>query len=358
MDYTFNLVSLKYNDDKSISLYAADAFGTHKLTIIGFEPHFFIDENEFLPDTVTVHGKRGTYEASTMDYVTHIEEGFRHEDGHPLKCVYTTSPDVIHSKRGISIRNTLNKLKKKHYEADVIFLRRFLIDTGISYGFTVDIEDITEPIHYKKLRPAPILEMTLGKLYLDFEIDVLTRFVDPKTPDRPVTGFTYYDSIEGNYITCILRPWMTEDEIIEEWAPNHIVVYKRCEIDLFALAYDIMKQSKCHLLGHWNGKVADKEYPIARAKTFGIELPYDKFDDVDLCVAYQKVNRKLYYSLKDVAVEEGIFTADELVSDHFRKDLWSESNIVNFARYNWLDVAIMVILDLLGWTSKNKIDKK
>lgn len=360
MGYTFNnffnYISAKYNDDKSITVYAANEFGTHKLTIVGFEPHFFIDQFEEIPEYITVSGKNGKYEAPISKYITHVEEGFRHEDGHPLKCIYTTSPNVIHSKNPDKV--SIRKLFKKHYEADVVFIRRFLINTGITYGFEVNATDLTKPIHWTKLIPCKALEIPLTKLYIDFEIDVLTRFVDPKIPDRPVTGFTFYDSSDSNYITCILRPWMQDTEKIEEWAPNHVVVYKKYEKDLLLLAKNFMDETKAQLLAHWNGKIADKEYPIARAATFGIELPYDKFDDADLCVVYQKLNSKLYYSLKDVAVEEGIFTAAELVSDHFRKDLWSEQEIANFAKYNWLDVAIMVTLDLLGWTSKNKTDKK
>ena len=353
---TFNFISATYNNDKTITVYACDAFRTHKLIVTDFEPRFYVDQYAEIPEYITVHGKNGKYEAPITDYIPRVEDGYRHENGQQLKCIYVTSPNVVHSKKGKGV--SVRSLFKKHYEADIVFIRRFLINTGICHGFEVNQEDITQPIHYRKLTPAPALEIPLTKLYIDFEIDVLTRFVDPKVPDRPVTGFTFFDSGERNYITCILRPWMQQDELIEEWAPNHIVVYKKHEKALFTLAKELMDETKAQLLAHWNGKIADKEYPKTRAATFGIELPYDKFDDADLCVVYQKINSKLYYSLKDVAVEEGIFTSAELVADHFRKDLWSENNITNFTKYNWLDVAIMVILDMIGWTSKNKIDEK
>lgn len=90
--------------------------------IIGFEPYFYVNENEEVPN---------------IPQIRRVETGFKSLFGEFCKKIVCKIPEDI---------KELKKLFKKHYEADIPFTRRFLINKGIRRYFNVP-ESKTELHH-------------------------------------------------------------------------------------------------------------------------------------------------------------------------------------------------------------------
>jgi DNA polymerase I len=339
----FQFLSAHYNKgDKSISLYCTDGLKTYKLKVIGFDPYFFVPEDSEIPQIAEIIG---------------AESGFQHEEGFKLKKIVVSNPSVVHSKF-LSVRDMFSA----HYEADIKFIRRFLIDTGIKSGFTILSDNLARPIHYTELKPSDF-SVPLKLAYVDFEFESQTRFPSPAKPDAPITAWTIYNSATGEYTTAVLsdtdkiEDWSHEETIqIDSLDKNkivviqikHFVVYCSNEYRLLNLYRQMLDDIQPHLIVYWYGNIADDEYPRARALSLGIKLPYHHSDRFDLCFGYQNLHGRLYTFLKGVAVDEGLFKFSELVAEKYHKDMRSK-NLKQFISYNFLDVRIMVMLDQIGW---------
>lgn len=326
-------ISARYNNDKSITLIASDGSKTHKLKVTGFNPYFYVP----LTDPVPPQAQEDfTIQAIELDPNPNGDgtSEFLHEDGFPVKKIITSTPDVV---------RTLRSNFSNHFEADVPFIRRFLIDTKIHSGITIKSDNINRSITYDELLPSNY-ETPIVICYIDWEMKTTTRFPNPKNPHQPCTAWTAYNNQTDQYYTAVF----SDHNEVEMWSDNHVVMYCQSE-EIVLLAFkDYLLENNPHLLVHWNGKIADKEYPYYRARKYGIELPFRNSDDFDCMLGYQHLHHKLYNRLKDVAVEEGIYTPEELVADQYRQDLM-EKDLKAFIKYNWMDVNIMVILNEKGW---------
>lgn len=341
----FLYLTARYNKDCSITLYATDGNKTHELKIIGFKPYFYVPVDDHIPE-----GTRGSFEHQNItsieleplnpdgSFVSNDGAGeYKHEDGFPVKKIVVSHPMVVRH-----IRDTFTA----HYEADIKFIRRFLIDTGIYSGFMIMSNNLDRPIHYSELKPieSKDLNIPLVTSYIDFEMEVTTRFPDPKNPKQEVTAWTAWDNKNHQYLTCVL----SDKCEVKKWAEDWTVVFVDKEETLFHLFNKYLEDTQPHLITGWNVEVPDIAYPRARAREFGIELIYNHSDQLDLCKAYQKVHRRLYNRLKDVAVEEEIYDPTELVADEYHKDM-RKKNLKKFIKYNKMDVEILVKLDQKGW---------
>ena len=312
------------------------------MKIIGFDPYFFVKNEDAVPQ---------------IPEIIEVEEGFTHEDDFKVKKVVVSNPSVVHSKF-LSVRDMFSV----HYEADIKFIRRFLIDTGIKSGFTILSDNLNRPIYYTELKPTDF-SVPLKIAYVDFEFESQTRFPTPNNPNAPITAWTIYNSTTEEYTTAVL----SDKDTIEDWSHEetipldindknkfvviqikHFVVYCSAEIELLKLYAKMLDDIQPHLIVYWYGAVADDEYPRARALSLGIKLPYHHSDRFDLCFGYQNLHGRLYTFLKGVAVDEGLFKSSELVAERYHKDM-RVKNLKQFIQYNFLDVRIMVMLDQIGW---------
>jgi DNA polymerase, archaea type len=333
----YQFVTAKYNGkDKSISVHASDGTEIKVLKVIGFEPYFYVPIQDKIPDIPEIIRVEG--EGNSED-----GEDFKHEDGFQVKKIVCSSPDDVHSKFK-SVRDMFTQ----HYEADVPFIRRFLIDTGISSGFIIP-DNQSGIIHYTLLKPASI-QTTPRVCYIDWEFESTTRFPDPHHPRQPCTAWTAYCTLGEEYVTCVLDPNLVEKEEVSLMNEKWILIKVKEEERLFQLFKEYLEKNQPSLITGWNIKVADLEYPYYRAREYGIELPYRNSDVLDMCKGYERLNARLYNRLKDVAVEEGIFEPNELVADEYHKDM-RKKDINKFIAYNKMDVEILVKLDREGWMS-------
>lgn len=348
MEQLYQFIKASYNNDKSITIYATNSEKTHKIKVVGFEPYFYVRQDDSVPDD---------------EDIEQVEEGFVHEDGFPVKKIIVSSPNVVHS-RFKSLRDQFTQ----HYEADIPFIRRFLIDTGITSGFRIK-GSRNDIVSYQDLIPETFT-VTPKICYIDFEENVTTRFVNPDKPINEVTAWTAFCTPENHYITCVLNPTLNEEKIIEQWSSDHTVIHVKEEKTLLQLFDSYLKSKQPHALAYWHGEVADYKYPEARGKKIGVNVDFEPYDRIDLCQGYEIRFNRLYYRLKDVAIDEGIFDPSELVAEEFHKDFWQDyvqnfipgntehNKTLKFPLYSKMDVQILVILDLLGWEHYDEIKEK
>jgi len=103
------LVNIKA-EGRKIILFARDEQGKkHRIEIDDFYPYYY-----------TVYPPRS-------EHVVKVEEGFKTNRGESVYKVYLDHPGVVRELR-----------KEDDYEADIPYVRRFLIDTGIRSWFEWD----------------------------------------------------------------------------------------------------------------------------------------------------------------------------------------------------------------------------
>lgn len=350
-DQEYQFINAHYNNDKSITVHATDGKKNYKIKVVGFEPYFYVHENDIPPDDEDIIG---------------VEEGYVHEDGYPLKKIICSSPNVVHSQHGKSLRDHENFTQ--HFEADIPFIRRFLINTGITSGFKIKSAR-NDIVSYTDLVPTNFT-VTPRIAYVDFEENVTTRFVNTKHPNNEVTAWTVYISDEKIYYTCILNPKLPVKIKYSWWADDWLMIHCKYEKQLHYLFDSLLKKKQPQAIANWHGRVADRDYPEARARKLGVIINFENYDEIDLCEAYEIRFKKLYYRLKDVAVDEGIYEPEELVAEEFHKDSWQEyvknfkmddvenNKKLKFPRYNHMDVRILVLLDLIGWEHYDEIKEE
>lgn len=126
----YHYIKVEYkveNDDPIIFLIGREINTLQKriFRVTGFEPYFYAKEEEAVPN-------------STM--IKRVESGFKTLFGEPCKKIVVTIPSDVRE---------LKKYFSWTGEADIVFPRRFLIDTGIKTYFSVP--ENKDEIHYKEI---------------------------------------------------------------------------------------------------------------------------------------------------------------------------------------------------------------
>lgn len=335
--FSYITANLKdYERDGSVIVYATDGNKVHPIRVKGFLFHFFVREEDYIPD---------------CEEIKSVEYGYVHKDGFPLKRINVTHPKWIKPLR----KQLMAEFNIESFEGDIPPVRQLKIDTGIFNDFEIKSPNFST-VHYTDLKPIDLKSIfTVRKVYIDFEIRTKTRFPDPKRPDQPCTAWCGYSTTNQIYYQAVLKEDLAEEHITEWIKDDWCCVWCKTEKTLLQ-AFDIfLRTHQPYVIVHYNGKVADVEYPKARAKLYNIHLPYDESDECDLCLAYQTLYKRLYNRLKDIAIEEGILEPWQLVAEEYHSNMEKE-DIHQFGAYNKLDVEILVTLDLLGWMQLNSND--
>jgi len=120
--------------------------------VTNFRPYFYVDDNEKIPD----------------DYrITGVVKGYKDLFNNPVKKVF-----IKRSKDLIGVRSLFDK----HYEADINFAQRYIID---------------------ELGEVPIYK--LHTLSLDIETDSLDTFPDLNDPDQAIISCAFADNKVREY---------------------------------------------------------------------------------------------------------------------------------------------------------------
>jgi DNA polymerase elongation subunit (family B) len=250
-------------------------------------------------------------------YVPDPNGPYRSIFGEPLSKVVAPDPSKVPEMRS---------KYPKHYEADIPYTRRFLIDTGIYDCVEFPAK---EAVTTSELSPASC-DIPLRVWYIDIEVYSET-LPDASEPDKPVCSITIYDTYAGKYVTLALggtgRTVRGND-----WA----AYWFQRDIDLLRAFWELLSNVKPDVIVGWNVEF-DVSYLLNRSKKLGLHPKLEGCQVFDLLEGFRRLQKRSSYKLKAVAVEEG------LISEYrsFTVNMKPEEMI----EYNRNDVWIMVELD-------------
>lgn len=316
MPYQF--ITGNYNgSDGSVTAYVRNEKGVRdKLKILGFRPRFYVEEAELTPDHPKLRG---------------IEPGYKGVYGEHLKKLIMQDPTDVGGFHGVG---GFRKEFDRHWEADIDFIRRLLVNTGIRSGFEVMTK--RKVVNFKDLVPADFSLPPLES-FLDIETYSSDRMPDPLRPTQKITCATLWDSKNEKYITILLDYDKGKAVMEKDWT-----IFKvPHEAQLILLVRKFLKTVMPDVATEWSG--FDFDYLVPRAKRFKID--FDCLRGVcifDLLAGYEKLYKKGSNRLKDVAYDEGL--TDEVEPEVDYAWLWDEDRM-RLARRNKRHVQWMVELN-------------
>jgi len=258
----------------------------HGRTTDGEYRHFAVDDYRpyfYVPDTID----RGLLEDLDTDRrVLELIEGERrgiYDDG--LVRVVVECP--WHVKQ---LREPLHDEDVQTYEADVRFVQRFLIDSGLPLDDSDPIRDYcrvpareTEVSAHdvESVDADSVEEVEPRVCTLDIEVATNeTQFPEPKDAQQPITAVTVHDSYVGDYWTLVLDAstdaWdaVTPTDLYESATemlgqPVGVLVFEE-ERQLLAMLVHYLKQRRFGAMTGWNADSFDAPYIVNRCLDEGV----------------------------------------------------------------------------------------
>lgn len=273
-----------------------------QLRIVGFKPYFYVPDKS--GEYISIFGER-------------------------VRKIYAPDPGRVPEMR-------VNY--EKHYEADIPYTRRFIIDRGIYSG--VEFPDNTDVINYTQIRPVNV-NITPRLMILDIEVmaDVIPTSENPR---YPITAWTIYDSYLDTYITCVYKEGLKKQKA--KYDKNWIVIKLNKEEDLLYTLSLLIAKLQPDILTGWNIDF-DIGYLKARCQTLNIPFKLDGIEIFDMLEAYRITFKQDSYRLKHIAIVEGILKEEEIMNAQEAYQAYLNNDIETFIEYNFHDVYIVKELE-------------
>jgi len=146
-----------------------------RLDVTGFRPYFYVPADQA--------------DGPPLPYQVTPETGTRYQSirGEPLQRLYTQRPGDVRDVRE----------RYRHFEADIPFATRFMIDTGLTGGVTAP--DTTADYH--DIAPAEV-DAPARSCIIDIECEDERGFPDPQRD--AIICITAFDSFDRDYTTFLL----------------------------------------------------------------------------------------------------------------------------------------------------------
>ncbi|MFC7235868.1 DNA-directed DNA polymerase [Halosegnis marinus] len=359
--------------------------GTEHVRVLDFQPYFYtpvadltheepeedrpLRESDFADDRLMEERIVGletegdldpTLDAPASDEVA-VYESIRGED---LVKVFGQTPRDVGQLRD----------RFDHYEADILFPNRLLIDKDVTSGISVPAQradDGTLKVHHGQVAPVD-LDVEPRVHTLDIEVDDRSGF--PEDGEEPVICMTTHDSYDDEYVAWLYdAPEATVDapeslDGFEFWEDG-----SAADLDLRVFdseegmheAYlDYLDDTDPDVLTGWNFDDFDAPYYVARLDELGLESDrLSRVDEVwdsgwggpnikgrvvfDLLYAYE---RRQYSELDsyrlDAVAEQELGVGKERYTGDIG-DLW-ENDPERLLEYNVRDVELCVEIDRKG----------
>ncbi|MDI6876863.1 MAG: DNA-directed DNA polymerase [Methanomicrobiales archaeon] len=310
------------------------------LEVTGFRPYFYApvgeaDQNN-LPPTVEV--ERGSV--------------YRSIRGEPLRRLYTPRPTDVRDVRE----------RFQHYEADIPFATRFMIDCGLTGG----VEAPALTVDYREITPADV-EAPARVCMLDIECDDSRGF--PEAENDSILCITCWDSFENAYATFLFQPPGGSSDLPSlgrgATLPDGCFCEEKHAIRCYATEHAMLKGFVEHIravdpdiLSGWNIEEFDIPYLLRRMEVLGLSptllarLPGQTERNAlrgraifDLLQGYKKIHgatQKESYRLD--AIAEAELGETKVRYNGTVSDLW-RTDLRRLIEYNFTDVALCVAID-------------
>src|SRR6056297_1800991 len=253
--------------------------GSHEhVRVLGFEPYFYVptdsldappeEEHDALVDSRETDPEGEPFESIRGEKLT--------------KIIGRTPRDVGR------IRDEFD-----HYEADILFPNRFLIDKGINSGVEVSerrLDDNSIQVPHNEVVPAEVDSELRVNI---FDIEVNDRNGFPEDGEEPIVCLTSYDSFDDEYIVWI---WEAEkgDGEIPDALPNYEPYRDEIAVDVRAYASEAamleafisyLETTDPDILTGWNFEDFDAPYFLDRLEEV------DTRQDVDEDLSIDRLSR-------------------------------------------------------------------
>ncbi|MEE6208691.1 DNA polymerase domain-containing protein [Salarchaeum sp. III] len=347
--------------------YTVEGQGSRERPVI----HVFGRRPDDTPEHVRVHGFRPYFYTPTDslsegdlqdDVITGSEDGYESIRGEELTKVFGRTPRDVGN-----IRDRFD-----HYEADILFPNRFLIDKDVNSGLRVPErraeEDDALVAHHGEV-DAVEAEATLRVNTFDIEVDDRSGF--PEDGEEPIVCLTSHDNYRDEYVAWLYDAPdanvpapddLADYDLLDEKADASVEVRSFDEeeemLDAF-LAY--IEDTDPDVLTGWNFEDFDAPYFIDRLDVLG--MSYDRLSRVnevwtggwggpnvkgrvvfDLLYAYQRTQFSELDSYRlDAVAETELGVGKERYTGDIG-DLW-EQDPERLLEYNVRDVELCVEID-------------
>ncbi|KUL00999.1 MAG: DNA polymerase [Methanomicrobiales archaeon 53_19] len=306
--------------------------------VTGFRPYFYVPAGEAArenhPDTVEV----SDIHSKTIK-------------GEEVVRLYTRRPGDVRDVRE----------RYHHFEADIPFATRFMIDCNVTGGVRVP----GNTVEYTEVIPADVDAPTRVS-FLDIECDDSDGFPEPEK--QPIFCITCYDSFDTRYTTFLLASpdakTSPEGEVRNGGYTNgcfsdamHTICSYTDERSMLAAFTAYIRDTNPDIISGWNVLDFDIPYITRRMATLGLNptdlsrLPGQTDRNAirgrvvfDLLTAYKKMqgSQKESYRLDAIAEDELGERKVRYTGTVF--DLW-KMDPVKLIEYNYKDVELCVGID-------------
>lgn len=311
-----------------------------RVDVMGFRPYFYTAAEQ----VASISNTKQMEVDKTTEYLS--------IRGEPVRRIYTDNPGNVKDLRE----------RFHHYEADIPFATRFMIDCGLTGGLSVP----KEKVHFKEVLPA-VVEAAARVCLIDIECNDARGFPDPSRDE--IVCLTSWDSFERRYVTFLLSPsGDAGPKILKRYGEgglengcfrgdlHDVVVYTDEKVMLQAFTAYILDRDP-DILSGWNFTGFDLPYVMGRMETLGIS-PTDLARMhgqsmrggirgraiFDLLNGYQKMHltKKESYRLDAIAMLE--LGQQKVRYSGTIENLW-KNNPELLVEYNYKDVELCVLLN-------------
>jgi DNA polymerase elongation subunit (family B) len=288
------LITLEYSiesdghflDEPIVELFCRDNDGNRRfIEVEGFYPSFFVTEEEYLEKQTDIHNESMIRyveareeilsDEALMNGTTRPQDGSvaRTLDDRKLVRIVTIKPSQVKKMR---------KFFDEHWEADVFFTNRFLVDSGISRGLSIPRG--RERVSYDEIHALDedeVPEVDPRMHTVDIEVWSGGEFPEPEEAEKPITAITAHDSYGDEYFCGILHPDAVVEGVYHTWDEPSFEYEQYSSVDV-SVYYDenrlladyisFVVRTDPDLMTGWNssrneiGNGFDYPYIINRAK--------------------------------------------------------------------------------------------
>ena len=317
---------------------------------------------------VRVHGFRPYFYAPTADLkeadfaresITGHEDGFESIRGEDLTRIYARTPRDVGNMRD----------EFEHYEADILFPNRFLVDRDITSGVRVPVRRGEDGAIYAHATEVDPVDLSPNLRVNTFDIEVDDRSGFPEDGEEPIISLSSHDSYRDEYIAWLYVAPDGEGQIPDALA-NHDPLQDGPSIELRTFEAEsamldaflsYVEETDPDVLTGWNFADFDAPYLLDRLEVLGMDPDrLSRVDEVwrsdwqgpsvkgrvvfDLLYGYQRTQFSELdsYRLEAVASEE-VGVGKERYSGDIG-DLW-EQDPERLLEYNLRDVELCVEID-------------
>jgi DNA polymerase I len=391
LEYT-NVSEGNFVDEPVVELFCRDAKGNRRrVNVHDYYPHFYITESEFFEKketilknrkvrTVRVDGRTLSKSDAMNGTIEPVAEPPRTTlDGTDLVQVFTVVPSDV-----ADLREHIDD----HFEADVFFTNRFIVDSGLKTGIEVPFGETDVSFDdVSALSPEETPTVTPRMVTVDIEVWAGDNFPDTQDPKKPVTAITGHDTYEDEYFCGVLHPDSVEQGAENSWKEKYFfgqplswelpdgVSGEQIDVTVYQSERTLLEEWNKWVIGHdpdlltgWNssrndiGSGFDYPYLINRSERLNVwnyrELGYDNggvfvtnrgtpvvsgTEMFDMLQAYKKtqIHEKRSYSLEYIAQQELGYGKEDI--DNLDEG-WLH-NPENFIKYNIRDTEAVVEIE-------------